>query len=180
MILVILNYEVHISLTKHVVSVRPTHLVSWPCWMKNAGSRGRQTAHLWRSCLPSKAAIQNSSNQSSRAGKLTSPSSTMLARYSIFYLFICFFTSFHVLPSFYTQRDQLINVPPALCNVSQVDYKAHDWLVKNMDPLNDNVASLVHQSSDHFVSELWKEGETDFTLTFIHHHVKPLIHTNVY
>lgn len=46
------------------------------------------------------------------------------------------------------------------CVVSQVDYKAHNWLVKNMDPLNDNVASLVHQSSDHFVSELWKEGET--------------------
>lgn len=43
----------------------------------------------------------------------------------------------------------------------QVDYKADDWLVKNMDPLNDNVASLLHQSSDHFVSELWKEGEID-------------------
>ncbi|KAM4579625.1 uncharacterized protein myh14 isoform 6-T6 [Odontesthes bonariensis] len=39
----------------------------------------------------------------------------------------------------------------------KVDYKAFDWLVKNMDPLNDNVASLLHQSSDHFVSELWKE-----------------------
>ncbi|XP_041648757.1 myosin-10 isoform X4 [Cheilinus undulatus] len=39
----------------------------------------------------------------------------------------------------------------------KVDYKAADWLVKNMDPLNDNVASLLHQSSDHFVSELWKE-----------------------
>lgn len=50
---------------------------------------------------------------------------------------------------------------PALRLVSQVDYKANDWLVKNMDPLNDNVASLLHQSSDHFVSELWKEGETD-------------------
>uniref|UniRef100_A0A7N6AGV3 Myosin, heavy chain 14, non-muscle n=1 Tax=Anabas testudineus TaxID=64144 RepID=A0A7N6AGV3_ANATE len=42
----------------------------------------------------------------------------------------------------------------------KVDYKADDWLVKNMDPLNDNVASLLHQSSDHFVSELWKEGKT--------------------
>uniref|UniRef100_A0A3P9HZM7 Myosin, heavy chain 14, non-muscle n=1 Tax=Oryzias latipes TaxID=8090 RepID=A0A3P9HZM7_ORYLA len=41
----------------------------------------------------------------------------------------------------------------------KVDYKALDWLVKNMDPLNDNVASLLHQSSDHFVSELWKEGK---------------------
>nr|XP_046255401.1 myosin-10 isoform X8 [Scatophagus argus] len=39
----------------------------------------------------------------------------------------------------------------------KVNYKADDWLVKNMDPLNDNVASLLHQSSDHFVSELWKE-----------------------
>uniref|UniRef100_A0A8C6TF00 Myosin, heavy chain 14, non-muscle n=1 Tax=Neogobius melanostomus TaxID=47308 RepID=A0A8C6TF00_9GOBI len=39
----------------------------------------------------------------------------------------------------------------------KVDYKANDWLIKNMDPLNDNVASLLHQSSDHFVSELWKE-----------------------
>ncbi|XP_053700207.1 myosin-10 isoform X2 [Synchiropus splendidus] len=39
----------------------------------------------------------------------------------------------------------------------KVNYKAADWLVKNMDPLNDNVASLLHQSSDHFVSELWKE-----------------------
>uniref|UniRef100_A0A672GY08 Myosin, heavy chain 14, non-muscle n=1 Tax=Salarias fasciatus TaxID=181472 RepID=A0A672GY08_SALFA len=39
----------------------------------------------------------------------------------------------------------------------KVDYKADDWLVKNMDPLNDNVASLLHQSSDSFVSELWKE-----------------------
>ncbi|XP_023685858.1 uncharacterized protein myh14 isoform X1 [Paramormyrops kingsleyae] len=39
----------------------------------------------------------------------------------------------------------------------RVDYKADEWLVKNMDPLNDNVASLLHQSSDHFISELWRE-----------------------
>ncbi|KAJ8392806.1 hypothetical protein AAFF_G00070100 [Aldrovandia affinis] len=41
----------------------------------------------------------------------------------------------------------------------KVDYKADEWLVKNMDPLNDNVASLLHQSSDHFISELWREVE---------------------
>uniref|UniRef100_A0A3B3SL12 Myosin, heavy chain 14, non-muscle n=1 Tax=Paramormyrops kingsleyae TaxID=1676925 RepID=A0A3B3SL12_9TELE len=41
----------------------------------------------------------------------------------------------------------------------RVDYKADEWLVKNMDPLNDNVASLLHQSSDHFISELWREVE---------------------
>lgn len=65
---------------------------------------------------------------------------------------------------------------PALRNVSQVDYKANDWLVKNMDPLNDNVASLLHQSSDHFVSELWKEGETRFySLSFTAMYSKPLI-----
>lgn len=40
-----------------------------------------------------------------------------------------------------------------------------------MDPLNDNVASLLHQSSDHFVSELWKEGESDL-LSFMHCHVQ--------
>ncbi|XP_057689878.1 myosin-10 isoform X5 [Corythoichthys intestinalis] len=46
----------------------------------------------------------------------------------------------------------------------KVDYKANDWLVKNMDPLNDNVASLLHQSSDHFVSELWKEVDRIISL----------------
>ncbi|XP_069381001.1 myosin-9-like isoform X1 [Paralichthys olivaceus] len=39
----------------------------------------------------------------------------------------------------------------------KVDYKAGEWLMKNMDPLNDNVASLLNQSTDKFVSELWKD-----------------------
>ncbi|XP_061079986.1 myosin-9-like isoform X1 [Conger conger] len=39
----------------------------------------------------------------------------------------------------------------------KVDYKADTWLMKNMDPLNDNVATLLNQSSDKFVSELWKD-----------------------
>uniref|UniRef100_A0A2D4IMK1 Myosin-9 n=2 Tax=Micrurus TaxID=8634 RepID=A0A2D4IMK1_MICLE len=39
----------------------------------------------------------------------------------------------------------------------KVDYKADEWLMKNMDPLNDNVATLLHQSSDKFVSDLWKD-----------------------
>lgn len=42
----------------------------------------------------------------------------------------------------------------------QVDYKADEWLMKNMDPLNDNVASLLNQSTDRFVSELWKDGRS--------------------
>lgn len=32
--------------------------------------------------------------------------------------------------------------------------------MKNMDPLNDNVASLLNLSTDKFVSELWKDGES--------------------
>lgn len=32
--------------------------------------------------------------------------------------------------------------------------------MKNMDPLNDNVATLLHQSTDKFVAELWKDGES--------------------
>lgn len=32
--------------------------------------------------------------------------------------------------------------------------------MKNMDPLNDNVATLLNQSTDKFVSELWKDGES--------------------
>ncbi len=47
-----------------------------------------------------------------------------------------------------------------LSGLLQVDYKAKDWLMKNMDPLNDNVATLLNQSSDKFVSELWKDGMT--------------------
>uniref|UniRef100_A0A673C933 Myosin-9 n=1 Tax=Sphaeramia orbicularis TaxID=375764 RepID=A0A673C933_9TELE len=39
----------------------------------------------------------------------------------------------------------------------KVDYKADEWLMKNMDPLNDNVATLLNISTDKFVSELWKD-----------------------
>uniref|UniRef100_A0A4W4HT87 Myosin-9 n=1 Tax=Electrophorus electricus TaxID=8005 RepID=A0A4W4HT87_ELEEL len=34
----------------------------------------------------------------------------------------------------------------------KVDYKADEWLMKNMDPLNDNVATLLNQSTDKFPS----------------------------
>ncbi|XP_041673164.1 myosin-9-like isoform X2 [Cheilinus undulatus] len=39
----------------------------------------------------------------------------------------------------------------------KVDYKADEWLMKNMDPLNDNVATLLNTSTDKFVSELWRD-----------------------
>ena len=50
-------------------------------------------------------------------------------------------------------------VSPGWPVTGQVDYKADEWLMKNMDPLNDNVATLLHQSSDRFVAELWKDGK---------------------
>lgn len=77
-------------------------------------------------------------------------------------VFTSFFLSiFHISHLSLAKANAKSKMSPSLCNVSQVDYKANDWLVKNMDPLNDNVASLLHQSSDHFVSELWKEGGSD-------------------
>ncbi|XP_009884873.1 PREDICTED: myosin-11 isoform X1 [Charadrius vociferus] len=39
----------------------------------------------------------------------------------------------------------------------KVTYNATAWLTKNMDPLNDNVTSLLKQSSDKFVADLWKD-----------------------
>ncbi|XP_047220398.1 myosin-9-like isoform X1 [Girardinichthys multiradiatus] len=39
----------------------------------------------------------------------------------------------------------------------KVDYKANAWLMKNMDPLNECVATLLNQSTDKFTSDLWKD-----------------------
>lgn len=52
----------------------------------------------------------------------------------------------------------------------QVDYKADEWLMKNMDPLNDNVATLLHQSTDKFVAELWKDGESLNNICYVGTH----------
>uniref|UniRef100_A0A3B5ALM5 Myosin heavy chain 11 n=1 Tax=Stegastes partitus TaxID=144197 RepID=A0A3B5ALM5_9TELE len=41
----------------------------------------------------------------------------------------------------------------------KVDYNATAWLTKNMDPLNDNVTSLLNNSSSQFVQELWKDSD---------------------
>lgn len=56
----------------------------------------------------------------------------------------------------------------------QVDYKADEWLMKNMDPLNDNVATLLNQSTDKFVSELWKDGESPTLSSCLDHVVVTL------
>uniref|UniRef100_H3D9D5 Myosin-9 n=1 Tax=Tetraodon nigroviridis TaxID=99883 RepID=H3D9D5_TETNG len=39
----------------------------------------------------------------------------------------------------------------------KVDYKADEWLMKNMDPLNESVATLLNQSTDKFIADLWRD-----------------------
>ncbi|KAJ3615221.1 hypothetical protein NHX12_018789 [Muraenolepis orangiensis] len=39
----------------------------------------------------------------------------------------------------------------------KVDYKADEWLMKNMDPLNECVASLLNQSTDKIIANLWRD-----------------------
>lgn len=39
--------------------------------------------------------------------------------------------------------------------------------MKNMDPLNDNVTTLLNQSTDKFVSELWRDGEFRRMITML-------------
>ena len=41
----------------------------------------------------------------------------------------------------------------------KVDYSAEQWLMKNMDPLNDNIVALLQASSDAFTREIWKDGK---------------------
>ena len=43
--------------------------------------------------------------------------------------------------------------------LQQVDYLADQWLMKNMDPLNENVVSLLQASQDQFVVNIWKDGQ---------------------
>ncbi|CAF3396041.1 unnamed protein product [Rotaria sp. Silwood1] len=41
----------------------------------------------------------------------------------------------------------------------KVDYSTDQWLMKNMDPLNDNVVALLQTSNDTFTREIWKDAE---------------------
>uniref|UniRef100_A0A8R1I4E6 Uncharacterized protein n=1 Tax=Caenorhabditis japonica TaxID=281687 RepID=A0A8R1I4E6_CAEJA len=41
----------------------------------------------------------------------------------------------------------------------RVDYSADQWLMKNMDPLNENVVGLMQNSTDPFVASIWKDAE---------------------
>ncbi|XP_049817618.1 myosin heavy chain, non-muscle isoform X2 [Aethina tumida] len=42
----------------------------------------------------------------------------------------------------------------------KVDYCANQWLMKNMDPQNENVVSLLQGSQDPFVVHIWKDAES--------------------
>ena len=41
----------------------------------------------------------------------------------------------------------------------KVDYSAEKWLMKNMDPLNENIVTLLQQSQDPFVALIWRDAE---------------------
>ncbi|CAG2054855.1 unnamed protein product [Timema podura] len=41
----------------------------------------------------------------------------------------------------------------------RVDYSAAKWLMKNMDPLNENIVSLLQASQDPFVVHIWKDEQ---------------------
>lgn len=41
----------------------------------------------------------------------------------------------------------------------KVDYLANQWLMKNMDPLNENVVSLLQSAQDPFIVQIWKDAE---------------------
>ncbi|XP_033630199.1 myosin-10-like isoform X2 [Asterias rubens] len=40
----------------------------------------------------------------------------------------------------------------------KVDYSSRNWLMKNMDPLNDNVVALLQNSNDPFTCNIWKDA----------------------
>lgn len=41
----------------------------------------------------------------------------------------------------------------------KVDYNASQWLLKNMDPLNENIVTLLQDSSSEFIRNIWKDAE---------------------
>merc|ERR1712012_395228 len=41
----------------------------------------------------------------------------------------------------------------------QVNYSAAQWLMKNMDPLNENIVQYLQASQDPFVYHIWKDAE---------------------
>ena len=61
---------------------------------------------------------------------------------------------------FYPSRKLQTNIDFSVVHYAgAVGYKADGWLKKNMDPLNDHIVSLLHDSKDPFVASLWKDGK---------------------
>jgi len=48
----------------------------------------------------------------------------------------------------------------------RVDYCCDQWLLKNMDPLNENVVSLLQDSANDFMRTIWKDGMSNFGLSY--------------
>ena len=40
----------------------------------------------------------------------------------------------------------------------RVDYCCEQWLLKNMDPLNENIVGLFQESANEFMRNIWKDG----------------------
>ncbi|EJW77188.1 hypothetical protein WUBG_11901 [Wuchereria bancrofti] len=59
-----------------------------------------------------------------------------------------------IVPEFRTKSDFAI-----VHYAGRVDYSADQWLMKNMDPLNDSVVFLLQNSVDQLVAEMWKNAE---------------------
>ena len=41
----------------------------------------------------------------------------------------------------------------------KVNYSATKWLMKNMDPSNENIVQYLQASQDPFVCHIWKDGK---------------------
>ena len=57
----------------------------------------------------------------------------------------------------------------------QVDYSAKKWLMKNMDPLNENVIQQLKASQDPFIVNIWKDAEIVGKLEYLDKLVKPTV-----
>ena len=62
----------------------------------------------------------------------------------------------------------------------KVDYSANQWLMKNMDPLNENIVQLLQNSSDPFVLQIWKDAEIQVLMAQVRKEfLNPAIHLYV-
>ena len=63
----------------------------------------------------------------------------------------------------------------------QVNYSAAKWLMKNMDPLNENIVQYLQASQDPFVCHIWKDGECTiyFLSSSLNMHFMLHLHLNI-